>query len=245
MSRKKKSRGRSSGRARRSTRQPAADSAYFEAVRQADRVLAENDVEIGAGTWQDLALDWFTADARDRAELAAYIDRHQERLGVGWARDLLRLEVFLRTDDHEAIEAHYDRAMRRYPRCALVDAWSAEPVGRHGGDWWRARSMLLYVVDQLPDHARPRYELGFQHYLLGDFAGALAWFDQAVERLTQDEADFGAQVHLNRGVVHYALDGDRKAAIADIQTALRLRPDYEQAQEALRGLQAKPRWRLW
>jgi hypothetical protein len=49
----------------------------------------------------------------------------------------------------------------------------------------------------------------------------------------------------DRGFFSSHLDGDRKAAIADVQTALRLRPDYEQAQEALRGLQGKPRWRPW
>ncbi len=52
-------------------------------------------------------------------------------------------------------------------------------------------------------------------------------------------------MHFNRGIVRYALDGDRKAAIADVQTALRLRPDYEQAKETLRGLRGKVRWSPW
>jgi tetratricopeptide (TPR) repeat protein len=245
MSRKKKDKRRSRGRFRRSTRPTAMDHAYREAVREADRALAESEVEIRADNWQEVALDWFTADARDRGELSSYIVSHKSRLGIGWARDLLRLEVFLRAGDHEAIMPHYDRAMTQYPRCALVDTWVAEQIGRQGGDWWRARSMLLYVVEQLPGHARPRYELGFQHYLLGDFPGALAWFDQAVDRLMDAEADFGAQVHYNRGIVRYALDGDRKAAIADVQIALRLRPDYVQAKETLHSLRGKPRWRPW
>jgi hypothetical protein len=136
MSRKKKDKRKSRGRSRRSTRPTAADYAYRKAVREADRALAESQVEIGADNWQEVALDWFTADARDRGELSSYIGSHKSRLGIGWARDLLRLEVFLRAGDHEAIMAHHDRAMTRYPRCALVDTWVAEQIGRQGGDWW-------------------------------------------------------------------------------------------------------------
>ena len=66
MSRKKKDKRKSRGRSRRSTRPTAADYAYRKAVREADRELAESQVEIGADNWPEVALDWFTADARDR-----------------------------------------------------------------------------------------------------------------------------------------------------------------------------------
>jgi hypothetical protein len=136
---------------------------YQRAVREVDKVLAENNAEIRADNWQQVALDWFTADERDRNELARYIAAHAGQLGVAWARDLVRLEVFFRANDHTAIITHYDRAMTRYPRCPLVEMWVAEQIGRHGGDWWRARPLLLYAVEQLPDYARPYYELGFMH----------------------------------------------------------------------------------
>jgi tetratricopeptide (TPR) repeat protein len=218
---------------------------YQRAVREVDKVLAENNAEIRADNWQQVALDWFTADERDRNELARYIAAHAGQLGVAWARDLVRLEVFFRANDHTAIITHYDRAMTRYPRCPLVEMWVAEQIGRHGGDWWRARPLLLYAVEQLPDYARPYYELGFMHYLLGDFPGALRWFDQAATRLTDDEAGIGARIFYNRGLVRYAVDGDRATAIADVEAALRLKPDYPQAEEALRGLRGRVRWVPW
>jgi tetratricopeptide (TPR) repeat protein len=115
----------------------------------------------------------------------------------------------------------------------------------HGADWWRARSMLLYTAEQLPDHARPCHELGFQHYLLGDFEGAVGWYDEAITRLVEDEVDLGAQVYLNRAVTHFAAGGDRRTAIAGVKSALRLKPDYSQAQEALRAMRGKIRWTPW
>lgn len=244
MSRKRKGKRKSKAQPERRPPHPSAD--YRRAVRKADSVLAESGVEIRADTWQAEALDWFTAGERDRQELARYIAAHEGALGVSWARDLLRLEVFLRAADHEAIIAHYDRAMNRYPRCPLVEMWAAEALARHGADWWQARALLLHAVEQLPDHAGPRYELGFQHYLLGDFAGAIAWFDEAAVRLTEAEDGIGSRVYYNRGLVRYALTGDKKAAIADVKTALRLDPDYTQAKQTLQALRGRvARWVPW
>jgi hypothetical protein len=105
-------------------------------------VLSANDVAIRADNWQQLAVDWFAPDEPDRSELASYVAAHEGELGVAWARGLLRLEVFFQAHDHDEIIAHYDRALSRYPRCALVEVWVAEQIARHGGDWWRARPRL-------------------------------------------------------------------------------------------------------
>jgi hypothetical protein len=45
--------------------------------------------------------------------------------------------------------------------------------------------------------------------------------------------------------VRYFLDGNRKTAIADLEEALRRKPDYPQAREALRGLRGRVRWMPW
>jgi tetratricopeptide (TPR) repeat protein len=123
--------------------------------------------------------------------------------------------------------------------------WVADQVFRHAGDFWRARQMYRYAVDRLPGHAKPYYELGFMSYLLGDFVGALDWFNQAAERLAADDVELGARILYNRGMVRYVVDGDRKAAIANVQEALERKPDYPQAQEALRGLRGRMRWVPW
>jgi tetratricopeptide (TPR) repeat protein len=218
---------------------------YRQALREADQVLAEDGVELGAGTWQEMVLEWFTSDEREQENLTGYMAAHEGRLGPRWARELLRLGIFLDEEYHEASLTHYDRVLARYPRCEVVELWMATVMVRHSTDWWRTRSMLLYAVEQLPDHARPRYELGFQHHLLGDFAGAVAWFDEAVARLVEYEVDLGAQVYLNRAVNHLAHGGDRKTAVAGIKEALRLKPDHDRAQAALRRLEGKRRWRPW
>jgi len=105
--------------------------------------------------------------------------------------------------------------------------------------------MYQYALAELPGYVKPRYELGFMSYLLGDFPGALDWFNQAAALVADDDTGLGAQVFLNRGVVRYLLEGDKRAAIADVAEALRRRPDYPQAEETLRGLKGSPRWMPW
>jgi len=218
---------------------------YQRNIRQADDILAGEGVEIRPDNWQQLALDWFVPNEPERDQLARYIANHEPELGVLWARELLRLEVFFQAKDHAQIIAHYDRAFARYPRCALVEMWVADQIYRHAGDFWRARQMYRYAVDHLPEHPKPHYELGFMSFLVGDFSGALDCFNQAAERVADDDMEMGARVFYNRGMVRFALDGDREAAITDVQEALRRKPDYPQAKEALRGLRGKIRWVPW
>jgi tetratricopeptide (TPR) repeat protein len=227
---------------RRSTR---SSPEYRRGVRQADKVLSKNRVKIREDNWQELARDWFALEDPERSMLARYIAEHEHELGAPWARELLRLEVFFRVKDHTQTIAHYDQAFSRYPRCALVEMWVADQVFRHAGDFWRARRMYRYAVDHLPEYPKPYYELGFMSYLLGDFSGALDWFNRAAEWVTDDDVEMGARVFYNRGLTRYFLDGDRKAAIADVQEALRRKPDYPQAKEALRGLRGRVRWVQW
>ena len=85
------------------------------------------------------------------------------------------------------------------------------------------------------------------NFLLGDFPGALHWFDLAAARLTGEELELGASLYYNRGLVRFVVAGDREAAIADIKHAIQLNPDHEQARGTLRALQGtdKVRWAQW
>ena len=222
-----------------------ASSEYRRNIGQADDILAKEDVDIRPDNWQQLALDWFAPQEPERGELARYIADHEQRLGIPWARELLRLEVFFQVEDPPQIIAHHERAFSRYPRCALVEMWVADQVFRHAGDFWRARQMYRYAADHLPGHAKPYYELGFMSYLLGDFVGALGGFHQAAERVAPDDLEMAARILYNRGIMRYMVEGDKKAAIADVEESLRRKPDYSQAQEALRGLRGKMRWVSW
>lgn len=225
-------------------------SGYHQALRQADESLAKEGIDIRADTWRELTLEWFTPCELERDELAKYIAAHESRLGEAWAREVLRLEVFLRVESHSIIVEHYERALRRYPRCALVEIWVAVHLMRHSIDFWRVREMLNYAAGQLPRCAKPQYELGFMNYLLGDFPGALQRFDQAAALLADGDeggdAELGGRIFYNRGVVRYAMGGDKKQAIADIEHAIRLKPDYAQAKETLCALRGGlARWISW
>lgn len=256
MSRKRKKGGRPRrppprSRRRRPEPKPATTAHpgfdYAWAIGQADELLIRNKVEVRPDNWQQLIPDRAAGTGRDREALARYIEAHEDRLGIAWAREMLRQEVFFQVEDHDAIIAHYDRALADYPRCALVEMYVAELIARHGGDWWRARPMLLYAAEHLPNYARPRYELGFLHHLLGDFPGALRWFDEAEALLSGEDTELEAsRLYYNRGMVRLMQTGDRDAAIADLRQALHHDPGYAQARANLRVLQrGEVHWVPW
>jgi tetratricopeptide (TPR) repeat protein len=245
VSRKSRDSKRKSQKRSRQQRPAGLSSDYRRCIHQADDILTQEAVEIRPDNWQQLALDWFAPQEPERGELARYIADHEHQLGIRWARELLRLEVFFQVEDYPQVIDHYDRAFSDYPRCALVEMWVADQVFRYAGDFWRARQMYLYAAAQLPDNAKPCYDLGFMSYLLGDFPGALGWFNQAAERMPDKNPEMAARILYNRGIVRYLVEGNRGAAIADVEEALKRMPDYPQAKEALRGLRGKLRWVPW
>jgi len=233
-------------KSRRSPPQNRPSSPYRRALRQADELITRNDLEPRADNWQRLVLEWLVPAGPDRGFLAAYIDTHEAQLGPPWARDMLRLEIFFQAEDDEAALTHYREALSRYPRCALVELWLADLFFRYDNDFWRARRMYRYVMAELPGQPKPYYEMGFMHYLLGDFAGALDWFNQAADRVKSDDKMLGSLIHYNRGLMHYVVERDKKAAIADIKESLRRRRDYPQARIALEAIRrGEMRWVPW
>jgi len=55
----------------------------------------------------------------------------------------------------------------------------------------------------------------------------------------------GARIFYNRGLVRFALGYDKQDTIADVEEALRRKPDYLQAKESLRALKGKATWVPW
>jgi tetratricopeptide (TPR) repeat protein len=226
-------------------RRPSASSEYRQRIRQADETMALNRIDVRPDNWQEVALDCFAPHEPERGELARYVAANEKRLGVSWAREIVRLTLFFQVEDHVHIIKHYDLALSRYPRCALVEMWVADQIFRRAADFWRARPMYHYAIRTMPDLPKPYYELGFMNYLLGDYGGALDYFDRAAERATGDDAEMEARIFFNRGIVRYLVDDDKTAAIADLKEALKRNPDYPQARETLRDLQNETRWALW
>ena len=133
-------------KSRRSTR--SASSEYRSGIAEADRILREKQIVIAEHNWQQVTVETLTLpDSPDRVELTRYIAAHADQLGVAWAREMVRLEIFFQVDDHAQVVAHYDRALARYPRCAVIEIWVADQVFHHLGDFWRARDCLLYTSD--------------------------------------------------------------------------------------------------
>jgi tetratricopeptide (TPR) repeat protein len=147
--------------------------------------------------------------------------------------------VMYQTHDYGRILQHYDRALSNYPRCALVEIWVAHQVVRRLGDFWRARQICRRAIELAPDLPHAYADMGFVHFLLGDFPGALSWFDQATHRATEADAELAARTYYNRGVARYYLDRDRSGAIADMQEAVRHNPDDAEAAQMLQQLRGK------
>ena len=152
-------------KSRESSRKAESRSGYHTWIRQADEIIAKNGAEIRFDNWQQLALDWFTPREPDHSALTRYIAAHQTKLGMAWARDLLRLEVFFQVKGDTAVVEHYDRALRVYPHYALLELRVAGHILRQSGDWWRGRQMYLNAVAELPTFAKPFYELGFMNLM--------------------------------------------------------------------------------
>lgn len=224
---------------------PSGSGEYRQAIRQADEILSEKRVDIHPDNWPQLALDWFAPHEPDRSALERYIVTYRNQIGSAWAREILRMQVLIDVQDYECIVEHYDRALHSYPRCALIELWVAGCILRTRGHFWRVREMYWRAAADLPSFAKPHYELGFISYLLGDFPGALEQFNRAAALVAAHETELGALIWYNRGMVRLALEGDKLAAQADLEEALRRKPDYAKAIEALRALKGRPRWIPW
>jgi tetratricopeptide (TPR) repeat protein len=210
--------------------------------------LGRNGIEPSPFNWRELVLDWFTATEPGRTAMTRYIDAHAPELGVEWTREMLRLEVFFQAQNNLQIVEHYYRALTDYPPCPYLETEVAGPLIRYGGDLWTARVLLRHAIDHLPDHPKPYYDMGYLSHLLGDVPGALDWYNRGLPLFGEEEPEMKARLLYNRSIVRYHLDGDRDAAIADLERALELYPDYLQARhtlDALRGESGEVRLLPW
>jgi tetratricopeptide (TPR) repeat protein len=221
-------------------RLPLRESADYEFyLDQADAVLARNNIVPLPTNWRALVLDWFPADEQAREAMARYIDAHEAELGFDWAREMLRLELFFQAQDDIQVVEHYHRALAGYPPCPYLELEVAGPMIRYGGDLWTARVLLWNAIEHFPNRPKPYYDMGYLSHLLGDVPGALEWYNRGISLVPKDEGEMAARLRYNRSIVRYHLDGDRDAAIADLERALELYPDYLQARQVLGAFQDK------
>ena len=70
-------------------------SEYEDSIRKTDEILSEGDLEPSDDRWRDLVIENFAVRASEQLQLMEYTLDHDNVLGPEWAREMLRLEVFL------------------------------------------------------------------------------------------------------------------------------------------------------
>jgi tetratricopeptide (TPR) repeat protein len=237
LSRANRSRQRQS-HTRRLPLQESADYEFY--CDQADALLARNDIVPLLTNWRALVLDWFPADEQARKAMTRYMDAHEAELGFAWAREMLRMECFFQAQDDIQVVEHYDRALADYPPCPYLELEVSGPMIRYGGDLWTARVLLWNALEHFPDRPQPYYDMGYLSHLLGDVPGALEWYNRGVSPVTDEEPEVTARLLYNRSIVRYHLDGDQDAAVADLEWATDMYPDYPQTRQTLDAFRGEP-----
>ncbi|MDD5558029.1 MAG: tetratricopeptide repeat protein, partial [bacterium] len=120
--------------------------------------------------------------------------------------------------------------MRRAPR----------PARRFAARWaWLAAACLLLGCGRNEEEARQEggarqhYRLGARKYRQGDFAGAIATYERAL----QLDPDL-AEAHLDMGIIHDDYVRDKERAIRHYEEYLRLEPGSEKAEMVRRWVRA-------
>jgi len=140
------------------------------------------------------------------------------------------------------LEEQYDRASEAARRVVEFrnDRWALSYAHRLLGDIGLKQSDLEAAVasyrqalDVRPEYAMVYNNLGVALKRQGDLAGAEAAFSEAIALGNDPTA--AAYAHTNRGNL-YRDQGDKERAIAEYEAALRLKPDYAAAGDALRKL---------
>src|SRR5712691_12952116 len=132
-----------------------------------------------------------------------------------------------------AFKGDYDRAIELGPDQAMTYLRRGN-VYRDMDALDRAAADYGKVIALMPNDARGWRNRGLIRLFKGDNAGGIADYDKAIAFDPTDALSWN-----NRGQAKMR-QGDKKGAIADFQKTLELRPDLQQAREALRQLGVTP-----
>ena len=233
----------------------------------AQRILAGVDHESHAVALRNLAKVFNWAGKHEEAgRLAVQAVRQRAQHELADDPEALYLAAaFLAEDGQpEASVAFFRRTLRCQPEHADAHYRLADVLAA-SGDLAAARQHFLQVVKLRPDDANAHHKVGAVLALTEDYQQALKYYRRADELKPNDPRlafnmalahehlgntgdaidwyaaalrsnDGDAEAHNRLGVL-LLKSGQRDAAGTHFQRALRLRPDFEQARQNLRGLQ--------
>ncbi|MCS7089713.1 MAG: tetratricopeptide repeat protein [Verrucomicrobiota bacterium] len=124
----------------------------------------------------------------------------------------------------------YERILEIQPRYAPALNNLAWLLAEYLDELDRAYELARQAVDLRPDEPASSDTLGWILFKRGEYNRALPLLQESARRLPEE-----AEVQFHLGMTHYML-GEETAARVALQTAIRLRPDFPQAEEAKRRL---------
>jgi Flp pilus assembly protein TadD len=133
----------------------------------------------------------------------------------------------------------FKRALELDPK--YTDArYNLASVQAAAGEWQPAASNFKQVVAEFPANAKARQHLGEVLYLWGDDLAGAGHFDQAAQRYRESlvyRSD-DAELHTSLGMALAKLARMNEAK-AEFETALRINPRFQPAQQALAAIQGR------
>lgn len=216
---------------------------WHTATAHYNRARHYNDLGDSAAAERDLAIalrmftDSIGAYPRDpygyinRATLFEYMERYDEALAdydraIAADADLghpnyRRGAIFFNQGDYVRATAEYDEASRKAPEQPYYHAARCEGRAASGADWETAHAACEEAIRIAEQDAYVHFSRGFLRFRQGDYAGALADFNAAVER----NPDSAPGLY-GRGVTATRLG--RQDGQADISRALELDEDIDE-----------------
>ena len=134
---------------------------------------------------------------------------------------------------HETVDASILAGGGRLLRSSIrVDhEFASDPERRREKNLWYIKILKEEIAADPSDSSRLDF-LAAEYHQLGMFSQAAQIAERIVEVRPND-----AVAHLHAGVYHFLYTGERDRARADFQTALKLRPNFEEAKSFLENLE--------
>jgi serine/threonine protein kinase/tetratricopeptide (TPR) repeat protein len=196
----------------------------------ADYLMAQKDDPQFAGNQLSLAVYYGDQQENDKAlecyTKALALNPRSKDAYCGRGRIYTRLGVKDRTKYEQALQ-DLTKALRLDPEFA--DAYHARALVYHGlADFGQALADHKEAIARAPQSASFIYARGLTYFTMQDYREALVDFGRAIE------LDQQKPVYYFYRASAYRLRGEYDAAIKDFNEALKRKPGYKQAQDALK-----------
>jgi len=175
-----------------------------------------------------------------------YMAVNESKLGLKWG---CLMYLFIRADNRRDVTEilRYYNSLRNYPLNYFTEVTIGELELRFKGKLLAAKDKYLLALELKPNDAYTCYELGFTYFLLGAFKKSIYYYEQAAENYENAAFpnDLRARALFNIAVQNVNLYDNHSEAIKRLHEALELKPDYQQAKQALKTLTGRGFFNRW